>query len=315
MQAERNRMKKLSHKKEVILKPPITYRLYEANNPFSSFGIILLGTFLFALGVNLFIVPAGLYNGGFIGIAQIIRTLLLEYTPFNMKSIDIAGIINFAINIPLLLLAYFKMGRKFFEKTIFGIIFLTLFLTIIKTPAVPIVDEELTACIVGGILAGFGTGIILRAGGSGGGLDILGMYVTKIKPGFSVGKLSMFVNFGVYLLCAMLFNVKVVIYSVIYTVFASIVMDRAHYQNINTSVMIFTKKEGVSNAIMKEMQRGVTNWDGKGAYTNENTTVLLTVISKYEITRLRKVVYDIDPNAFMILNSGLDVYGNFEKRL
>lgn len=308
-------MKHLNQKKETIHKPPITYRLYDANNPFSSLGIILMGTFLFALGVNLFIVPAGLYNGGFMGIAQIIRTLLVEYTPFTMKSIDIAGIINFVINIPLLILAYLKMGKRFFEKTIFGMIFLTLFLTIIKSPSVPIVDEELTACIVGGILAGFGTGIMLRAGGSGGGLDILGMYVTKIKPGFSVGKISMFVNFGVYLLCAVLFNIKVVIYSVIYTVFVSIVMDRAHYQNINTSVMIFTKKEGVANAIIKEMKRGVTNWDGKGAYTNENTTVLITVISKYEITRLRKVVYDIDPNAFMILNSGLDVYGNFEKRL
>lgn len=309
-------MKQSIFKKNNSLTPPNTYRLYDANHPLSNLFIILIGTFLFALGVNLFIVPAGLYNGGFMGIAQILRTLLIEYTPLTLKNnIDIAGIINFAINIPLFLLAYKRIGKKFFEKTIFGMIFLTLFLTIIKSPAVPIVEEELTACIVGGILAGFGTGIMLRAGGSGGGLDILGMYVTKIKPGFSVGKLSMFVNFGVYVLCALLFNITVVIYSVIYTVFASIVMDRAHYQNINTSVMIFTKKEGIANAIMKEMKRGVTNWDGKGAYTNESTTVLLTVISKYEITRLRKVVYDIDPNAFMILNSGLDVYGNFEKRL
>lgn len=309
-------MKQPIFKKDNILTPPNTYRLYDANHPLSNLFIILIGTFLLALGVNLFIVPAGLYNGGFMGIAQIIRTLLIEYTSLTLKNnIDIAGIINFGINIPLFLLAYKRIGKKFFEKTIFGMIFLTLFLTIIKSPAVPIVEEELTACIVGGILAGFGTGIMLRAGGSGGGLDILGMYVTKIKPGFSVGKLTMFVNFGVYLLCALLFNVTVVIYSVIYTVFASIVMDRAHYQNINTSVMIFTKKEGIANAIMNEMKRGVTNWDGKGAYTNESTTVLLTVISKYEITRLRKVVYDIDPNAFMILNSGLDVYGNFEKRL
>lgn len=309
-------MKQSIFKKNNILTPPNTYRLYDVNHPLSNLLIILFGTFLFALGVNLFIVPAGLYNGGFMGIAQIIRTLLIEYTPITLKkNIDIAGIINFAINIPLFLLAYKRIGKKFFEKTIFGMIFLTLFLTIIKSPEVPIVEEELTACIVGGILAGFGTGIMLRAGGSGGGLDILGMYVTKIKPGFSVGKLSMFVNFGVYLLCALLFNVTVVIYSVIYTVFASIVMDRAHYQNINTSVMIFTKKEGIANAIMKEMKRGVTNWDGKGAYTNESTSVLITVISKYEITRLRKIVYDIDPNAFMILNSGLDVYGNFEKRL
>lgn len=301
--------------KEVFLKPPISYRLNDAKTPLSKFGIILIGTLLFALGVNLFIVPAGLYNGGFVGIAQIIRTLIDEYTPLNTTGYDLAGIINFAINIPLFVLAYLKLGRRFFKKTILGIILLTIFLTVIKSPSVPIVDDELTACIVGGILTGFGTGILLRAGGSGGGLDILGMYVTKVKPGFSVGKLSMFVNFGVYLVCALLFNVKVVIYSVIFTVFSSIVMDRTHYQNINTSVMIFTKKEGISRAIIEKMQRGVTNWDGTGAYTNENTAVLLTVISKYEIARLRRIVYEIDPNAFMILTSGLNVYGNFEKRL
>lgn len=294
---------------------PGAYHLNEARNRLSQFGIILVGTFLFAAGVNLFIVPAGLYNGGFVGIAQIIRTLIAEHTQINLENIDLAGIINFAINIPLFLLAYKKIGRKFFEKTIFGMIFMTIFLTIIKTPTIPIVDETLTACIVGGIIAGFGSGIMLRAGGSGGGLDILGMYVTKVKPGFSVGKLSIVVNFGVYIVCALLFNIQVVIYSVIYTVFASIIMDRAHYQNINTSVIIFTKKIGIAEAIMAEMGRGVTNWEGKGAYTNENTTVLLTVISKYEISRLKKIVYDIDPSAFMILNSGLDVYGNFEKRL
>lgn len=294
---------------------PGAYRLNEAKNYLSQYGIILGGTFLFAAGVNLFIVPAGLYNGGFVGIAQIIRTLIVKYSSIQLGNIDLAGIINFAINIPLLLLAYLKIGRTFFKKTIFGMIFMTIFLTIIKIPTVPIVEDTLTACIVGGIIAGFGIGIILRAGGSGGGLDILGMYVTKVKPGFSVGKLSIFVNIGIYFVCALLFNVQVVIYSVIYTVFASIVMDRAHYQNINTSVMIFTKKTGIAETIMAEMGRGVTNWDGKGAYTNENTTVLVTVISKYEISRVKKIVYDIDPHAFMIINSGLDVYGNFEKRL
>ncbi len=306
-------MKKNS--KAVTYKLPGVYRLNEAKNRFSQFGIVLIGTFLFAAGVNLFIVPVGLYNGGFVGIAQIIRTLIVENTSIQLGNIDLAGIINFVINIPLLLLAYFKIGKAFFEKTIFGMIFMTLFLTIIKIPSVPIVEDTLTACIVGGIIAGFGCGIILRAGGSGGGLDVLGMYVTKVKPGFSVGKLSIFVNIGVYLVCALLFNVQVVIYSVIYTVFASIVMDRAHYQNINTSVMIFTKRGGIAEAIMEEMKRGVTVWDGKGAYTNENTTVLLTVISKYEISRVKRIIHDIDPNAFMIVNSGLDVYGNFEKRL
>ncbi|OYP54769.1 hypothetical protein CG709_01615 [Lachnotalea glycerini] len=296
-------------------KLPRVYSLNDAKNQLSQYGVLLTGTFLYAAGVNLFIVPAGLYSGGFVGIAQIIRTLLVNYTSLNLGNLDVAGIINLVMNIPLFLLAYKKLGKRFFEKTVFGTILLTVFLTIIKNPMIPIVEDELTACIVGGILAGFGTGIMLRAGGSSGGLDILGMYVTKVKPGFSVGKLSMTVNFFVYIACALLFNIQVVIYSVIYTVFVSIVMDRAHYQNINTSVTIFTKKTNVADAIMAEMVRGVTEWKGKGAYTNEDTTILVTVISKYEIARLKRIVYDIDPNAFMIMSSRLDVYGNFEKRL
>lgn len=298
-----------------VNKIPGAYQMNGPRKTLSEYGMTFLGTLVFVAAINLFIVPVNLYNGGLIGIAQIIRTLLIEKANINFGGVDIAGIINFIFNVPLFILAYMKLGKPFFRKTVFGVVLQTVFFTLIKCPAIPIIEDTLTSCLVGGILAGFGNGIVLRAGGSGGGLDILGMYATKIKPGFSVGKLSMFFNFGVYFICALLFNVEVVIYSVIYMVFTAIIMDKVHYQNINTSVMIFSKKDGLSRAIIDELGRGVTEWSGSGAYTHENTQVLVTVISKYEISRLKGIIYDIDPNAFMILNEGLDVYGNFEKRL
>lgn len=280
------------------------------------YGLILIGALVFSLGVNILIVPVGLYNGGFLGIAQIVRTIIIEYLniPF-FRTLDLAGVIYFILNIPLLFLAYKEMGKHFFVKTIFTISCETVFLTIIKIPDIPIIDDVLTACLIGGIVAGLGAGLILRAGGSGGGSDTLGLYFTKKYSDFSVGKIGIFVNTFVYLICAFLFDIEIVIYSVIYTTLLSFMIDRVHYQNINMSVMIFTKKKGIADAVIEKLKRGVTIWDGRGAYTKENTQILLTVVSKYEVHQLKKIVKDLDPHAFMVFGERMGITGNFEKRL
>ena len=141
------------------------------------------------------------------------------------------------------------------------------------------------------------------------------MICAKKYPGFSVGKIGMLMNIGVYGICLLLFDVEIVVYSLIYTTVLSLTIDRIHIQNINTSVMIFTKQPGVAKAILEETGRGVTNWQGVGAYTNENTEVLSVVISKYEVNQMKRIVQRIDENAFMIFNEGSYVIGNFEKRL
>ena len=92
-------------------------------------------------------------------------------------------------------------------------------------------------------------------------------------------------------------------------------IDRVHFQNINTSVMIFTKKMGISRATIEQTGRGVTNWDGEGAYTNKTSYILFVMISKYEVGQIKQIVHSIDPNAFMIFTEGCHVDGNFEKRL
>lgn len=276
--------------------------------------IIIVGAFLFCLGINLFIVPVGLYNGGVIGISQIIRTLINEYTSFT-SSFDISGIINFIFNLPLLFLAYRSISIKFFSRTVVSIVFQTIFFSIISIPKVPIIDDRLAACLIGGIITGAGIGITLKAGGSGGGIDILGVYFTRKYTNFSVGKLGIIINTFIYGACSILFEVPTAIYSIIYTAFFGLIVDKIHYQNINTSAMIFTKKENIEKSIMSKMGRGVTCWKGYGAYTGDDTLVLVTVISKYEISQLKRIVYEIDDKAFIIFNEGLNVTGNFEKRL
>lgn len=274
------------------------------------------GSFIFAIGVNIIVTPLGLYNGGFMGIAQLIRTFLLDYLHIQvLNSMDIVGIIYFMINIPLFFLAWNVMGKHFLIKTIITVGIQSVFLAVVPIPKGPIITDTLTACIIGGIVAGTGAGMVLRGGSSGGGQDVIGVCCAKKYPGFSVGKISIIMNVIIYAICMWVFNIEIVIYSLIYTTILAISLDRVHIQNINMSVMIFTKKLGISKAIIDEIGRGVTNWDGAGAYTNETSYILLTVISKYEVAALKKIVLGIDSQAFMIFNEGSAITGNFEKRL
>ena len=274
------------------------------------YGVILLGSFLFCAGLNWFIVPLGLYNGGTVGIAQIIRTLLNLDTGF-----DIAGILNFCLNIPLLLLAYFQFGKSLFFKTFFSIITQTLIFTYLPIPVQPVIEEYAVSCLMGGILAGTGVGITLKARGSGGGLDILGLYFTKKNKDFSVGRFTLLVNAVIYIICAFLFELPVAIYSVLYSAVYSMAVDKTHLQSINTSVMIFTRNKGICEIILKELNRGVTYWEGVGGYTQTNTYVVYTVLSKYEVRILEEKLRQEDPDAFVIVTEQDQILGNYEVRL
>ncbi len=275
------------------------------------------GTLLFAIGVNVFIVPAGLYNGGFVGIGQIIRTILVDIIGLPFHSFDIAGIIYYICNIPLFYLAYRSISKRFFFNTLVCVTCQTIFLTVIPSLSTPIVEETITACLIGGILAGAGTGITLKFGASGGGQDILGMYYAHRKPNFSVGKMGLIINFCVYGVCAILFDIQVVIYSVIYTVILSLILDRVHSQNIVSKVEIFTKEnpEAIRAYLKEELHRGSTIWQATGGYTNEPTNVVMTVLSEYEFGVLQDDIKEIDPHAFMVHVSGVDVVGQYNKHL
>lgn len=274
------------------------------------------GSLIFAVGVNMIVTPLNLYNGGFMGISQLLRVFFLDYLKLSaLRGVDVTGIIYFAINIPLFFFAWRILGTSFCVKSIITVGVQSFFLAVVPTPATPVMDDYLTVCIIGGIVAGSGAGMVLRGGSSGGGQDIIGVICAKVFPNFSVGKISVMMNVCIYAICFFIFDIQIVIYSLIYTTVLALALDRMHVQNINTTVMIFTKKMGISRAIIDEMGRGVTNWDGAGAYTNETSYILLTVISKYEVAQLKSIVHRIDQNAFMIFTEGNAVIGNFEKRL
>ena len=275
----------------------------------------IVGAFLYAAGVNLFVVPAGLYSGGVMGICQVIRTLLIEYLHMDFGTLDIAGIIYYLVNIPIFAIAYLKLGRKFFIKTVITVTVATVFFSLI--PPLVIVEDVMAACMVGGIISGAGVGIILRMGSSGGGMDVVGVLLTKWRHDFSVGKITLLVNLVLYATCFFLFDVEIVVYSIIYAAVYSVAMDKVHTQNINVEVNIISKVDTalLEKEVFEELGRGITKWTTLGAYTREQSQILYITLSKYEVNRLRAIIHKYDPNAFMVVNEGVRVDGNFLKKL
>ena len=276
-------------------------------------GLIIGGSLLYALGMNLFLTPLHLFSGGGVGLAQLL-TLFVEHF-IDVGSFNLYGIVYLIINIPLLFLAYFQLGYKFFIKTLIGSGAISLFITLVPTLAAPIVDDYLTSVLIGGIAAGAGVGLILIAGGSGGGIDVVAMWAAKKFKNASVGKISLYFNVLLYAIMLFMFDVQTVIYSLIYTVIFTLILDKTHYQNINVRMMIFTKKDGIDRENNVRTRRGVTKWDGCGAYTQESTHILVSCINKYEVNEVMDLVHSIDPQAFVIVDENVMVNGNFEKRL
>lgn len=276
----------------------------------------IIGSVLYAIGINLFITPMGLYTGGLIGLCQLIRTFLVSVLGINIGNFDLVGLLFFILNIPILLLAYKSIGKRFLARTIITVITMTIALSVITIDK-PIIDDMLTSCLIGSIIAGVGTGLTLMSTASGGGLDVLGIFFTKKYKNMSFGKVNIFINGIIFLLCFLSFSVEIVVYSVISIVFYSIVVDKMHQQNISVKALIFTKAETkpIESHIFNELERGITYWDGKGAFTNDATKVLCVCLSKYEVDRLRTIVHTYDKDAFFIFEEGVKVDGNFTKKL
>lgn len=277
---------------------------------------IVMGSLIFAASVNFIIAPIGLYNGGFTGIAQLIRAFMIMGLGVKMPAwIDFTGIFNLLLNIPLLIYSNKIVGKKFTFNNIVSITLSSIFLAFIPVATNPKIDDFLTACIVGGVIGGIGTGMMLRGGGSSGGADIIAMCRIKTNTDASVGRLNTYINFIVYGICLFAFDVQVAVYSFIYAAIKAVFIDKMHTQNINVQVIIITKVDGVDKAINKVLGRGVTTWNGKGSYTDEDVHILISAISKYEISQLKNIVLKTDPSAFMIYTEGEGISGNFKRHL
>jgi len=276
----------------------------------------LFGAFLFVVGINMIIVPHDLFSGTLTGIAQIIERLLIAHTSIQMpESFNLTGAALLMLNIPLMFMVLKVANKSFPVKSIINIVFMNLALSFLPIPESPLIYDTLTATIIGGAIAGFGAGFTLRSGGSGGGSDLIGVYCSVKFPNFTVGKVTLIIGAVVYTYCLIMYDLNTVIYSALFTTIYAFVLDHTHHQNIKTSAMIFTTNPDAVQGVLDQLGRGATCWQGKGAYTGQDNHIIITVVSKYEVGRLKSIVAKADSRAFIVFNSKVDVEGNFEKRL
>lgn len=287
------------------------------HNRWGRLGMAILGAGIYGLGINLFVVPSGLITGGMMGFCQLLRSGLLGLMGIHSLSFDLAGIIYYILNVPLFIIAYRCLGHTFFRNTLICTTAYTVFLSIIPIPSAPIVDDVLTGCLLGGVISGVGTGIALTSGCCGGGLDIIGLYMSKKGVKITVGQFGMMFNFALFALCWVMYDIPTMIYSVLNNIFHGIALDRAHRQSVTVQVLIFTKQENpeLNKYIMENLHRGITRWEGKGVYTGEDTHILCACMNKYEIEDLQNFLRKTDPKAFFIVQEGVHVSRNFERRL
>lgn len=276
----------------------------------------IIGAFVYALGVNMFVVPAGIYTGGLMGISQVIRTVLVEVMHLPLSNFDIAGIIFYVLNVPILVLAWVRIDRNFVIKTLITVSFITLFLSVIPTINI-LGGDIITSCIVGGLMSGAGAGLTLRMGCTGGGVTVVSVMVTQKYKNFSVGKLNLGVNVILYLSYLLIFDVRIVIYSLVYSALYSIALDKIYSQGINVEAIVITKipTDEMEHEILYDMHRGITHLTGRGAYTGDEVSVLYILLSKYEVHRLRSIIKKHDPKAFIAVEGNANIYGNYKKKI
>ena len=272
---------------------------------FQKIVLIVLGSLIIAVGVNLFVIPSKLLSGGISGIG-----LMLQYI-FKIPM----GVTILVLNIPLLILSMLKINKKFTMFTILGTISLSfgLILTAPLNSVLAPIEESyrLLYCIYGGVLSGIGSGIVFSNEGSNGGMDIIAMYAKK-KYDIEIGIMSFIMNFLIVAVGSILFDFKVGLYTLIAMYITSTVMERIinGLSRRKMLLIVSEKEKEVSIAIMNNFNRGITILYGEGGYTGNRKNVMYCVVSLTQLPQIKRVIKDIDNEAFISIIDIAEVQGN-----
>ena len=267
--------------------------------------MITIGAILMATGLEIFLVPNHVIDGGITGIS----IMLAHITGWKL------GLFLFILNLPFVYLGYKQMGKTFAFSTIYGIIVLSIFTSFFH-PIPPFTEDILLATLFGGMILGIGVGLVIRNGGALDGTEILALVISKKIP-FSVGQIIMFMNIFILGAAGFVFTWDRAMYSLLAYVIASKAID-AVVQGLEQtkSVWIISENaEEIGNAVNDRLGRGVTYLNGEGAYTGDDKKVIFSIISRIEESKLTTIVEEIDPTAFLAIADIAEVRGGrFKKR-
>ena len=273
------------------------------------FLMILLGTTILALGINWFTSPLGLVTGGLSGVTIIVKTLSQQMLGYGIP----LWITNLVLNIPLFVISIKQRGFEFAKKSAWavGLLTLALWYTEFIPNLLDVQGDLLLGGIFGGSIIGLGVGIVLKAGGTTGGTDMLATIIKFKHNSFPIAKLILGID-GIIILCGMLvFGSTKAMYAII-AVFISSKMITWVLEGMNNAKAAFImseKSDEIADAIMNKLPRGVTGIKARGMYTGDDKDMLFVVVSQKEITRLREMVKQIDQTAFITIADVREVLG------
>ena len=267
---------------------------------------IFMGTGIMALAIQCIFEPIGLVTGGFSGIAIIIRKMTAGIVEGGVP----LWLTNLALNVPVFIAALIIKGRKFLGRTVIGTVLLSFWLYVIPQVDLTQGDYMLSA-VFGGVITGIGIGFVLLAKATTGGTDMVSALIHKYVRHYSVVQILQFIDGMVVLAGLYVFGLKPALYAIVAIFITSKVSDALmEGMKYSKAAFIITDyyKE-IADAIMTQLDRGLTGLDATGMYSGDKKTVLYCVVSKKEIVELKDIVAKIDPKAFVIVTDAREVFG------
>lgn len=263
--------------------------------------IIFLSSILLCVAYNIFLIPNQILSGGVTGIAMILGHVF----PLN------TGTMIFLLNLPIFILGYFKLGKKFIFYSIFSVAITTIFMQYI--PVYSITSNLLLASVFGGVLGGTAVGLIFRSSGSTGGFDIISLIIRK-KRDIPVGALGFLLNGAVITISGFIFGWEKALYTIIFIYATGRLIDLVHTSQLKlTLTIISSKADNIKQELLPHLKRGMTIWEAKGAFTQEKKGVIMMVITRYELSDVKEFIRKIDPNAFINITQTVEVVGVFRR--
>lgn len=267
----------------------------------AEFMIAILGAALIAGGFNLFLIPHQLLSGGLSGVAMIVGYI----TPINI------GLLYLLFNLPVMIWGFLVLGRRFITISVVCVAFTSWFMQLI--PEYSVTQDPLIAAIFGGVVTAIGSGITLRIGGSGGGLDIVGSILTR-KSDFPLGMLMFGLNgFVIIALAYVQGEWTAALRSMLCIYISGKVVDTIHIRHVKVTLFIITKNKDALLEKMLRLPRGVTLIKSEGAFSHHENDLLMTVTTRYELAELKKIIRETDPKAFVNIVETVGVLGQFRR--
>ena len=265
----------------------------------TAYGQIIVGCLIGGAAYPAFLVPNNIAPGGLTGVATILNYL------FTVP----VGITSLLLNIPLFIIGWKAMGRVFVFRSLVATFLFSVFIDLLKLQ--PVTMDPLLGTLFGGVLLGFGLGLILRGGATTGGTDMVARMVHKKFPFITVGAFLMMIDCVVVIAAGVFMSATEALYALICLFISSKVLDMvlAGISGNKACFVISGAYDRVTKRVMSEMNRGVTLLSAKGAYTGQERPVVLCVASRVEVARIKDIVREEDENAFMFITEAHEALG------